>query len=398
MRNQLQFAFLGLAGVFMCGNSSSENIVQLESLKPRPIISYLDGTSDFMQNFNPAYIPPSPSSPISGLLVRVQNCTAIPGTCAYCGFEQCKGEPSPSVFAFSARQSDGSFGHLTAESIVFRGASAAESLSVEDPRVTLYNGTYYMTYTAVGDCQSDDTPDDRLSMATSIDPTNSSAWIRHGPIWPSPDKTGFRTRAGILIPRETGPHYMLFYNESWNIYAAVSDDLQNWQVKGVVLGPRGIPYADGWLTEPGPPPLRLSNGDYLLLYNGCSVSGYLEGYSMMWAVLSGDDPTKVVARSDWALLWPNVTWDTGLTPDLCNAPNVVFVEGAMQLANETDHFEVFFGASDTVVGSAIVAVDVKLLEMKKRASAVHGDLSHENPSVPPMSSPIGKLAAKQKNN
>lgn len=45
-----------------------------------------------------------------------------------------------------------------------------------------------------------------------------------------------------------------------------------------------------------------------------------------------------------------------MAPYTCNMPNVVFLEAARALGN--DRFEVFFGAADATIGSAIIQVKV----------------------------------------
>ena len=58
----------------------------LTSLSDAPTLSYVDGSSAFQQVFNPAWVPSRRQSNSStaadvraGLLIRAQNCTAVPG-------------------------------------------------------------------------------------------------------------------------------------------------------------------------------------------------------------------------------------------------------------------------------------------------------------------------------
>ena len=80
-------------------------------------------------------------------------------------------------------------------------------------------------------------------------------------------------------------------------------------------------------------------------------------YHPGWVVLSGEDPTVVLARPETPLMGPEYTFETGNSPYTCNVPNVVFLEAARPI--EQDRFEIFFGAADAAIGRAIVEVTVK---------------------------------------
>jgi len=138
---------------------------------------------------------------------------------------------------------------------------------------------------------------------------------------------------------------------------AKSDDLIVWtDIEGVLLEPR-LDHFDSWLVESGPPPLKLSNGDYLFLYNSAQIGWPADpatGFHVGWVVLDGTDPTKVLARSEEALFGPEHTWEIGEAPYACNAPNVVMLTGAEALGG--DQFRLFFGASDSNVGSMVIEV------------------------------------------
>ena len=54
------------------------------------------------------------------------------------------------------------------------------------------------------------------------------------------------------------------------------------------------------------------------------------------------------------LLSPELLWEVGKEPYLGLTPNVIFLEAAMSLGNNT--FLVFYGGADSVIGSEIVDV------------------------------------------
>jgi predicted GH43/DUF377 family glycosyl hydrolase len=106
-------------------------------------------------------------------------------------------------------------------------------------------------------------------------------------------------------------------------------------------------------VESGPPPLRLSSGDYFFLINSWNDRNV---YQPSWVILSGDDPTVVVQRAASPLWSPQkYDWMTGKAPASCNVENVAFVEAAHP-TEVPDKFRVYFGGADAVIGTAVVEV------------------------------------------
>jgi predicted GH43/DUF377 family glycosyl hydrolase len=76
-----------------------------------------------------------------------------------------------------------------------------------------------------------------------------------------------------------------------------------------------------------------------------------------WAILSGADPSVVLARASEPLLYPTAAWEAGVAPFTCNVPNVIFLEAAaVDTSDGVDTFRVYYGGSDAVVGTAVVQV------------------------------------------
>ena len=67
---------------------------------------------------------------------------------------------------------------------------------------------------------------------------------------------------------------------------------------------------------PGPQAERLSNGDYLYVYNIDTGFPYkpnpLGRCAIGWAVLDGNDPTQIIARSEDALLVASEPWEVSV--------------------------------------------------------------------------------------
>jgi predicted GH43/DUF377 family glycosyl hydrolase len=132
-------------------------------------------------------------------------------------------------------------------------------------------------------------------------------------------------------------------------------------------------------VESGPPPLQLSDGNWVFFYNAwnttgkprvrvastplslslCVVYGRDAGvpdYHPAWLVLDGKNPGNILQRATAPVLYPTLPWEEGVPPELCNVARVVFLEAARPLGN--DRFEVYFGGADTTVGRAVIAVSV----------------------------------------
>ena len=149
---------------------------------------------------------------------------------------------------------------------------------------------------------------------------------------------------------------------------ATSRDLHQWNLTGQTLLPRRPDSFDSGLVEPGPPPLALPDGTYLVLYNSATHHND-RGYHVGAAIIDGKFPSpKVLYRSPAPLLsWTSRPWMVGNdTEYLCNVPEVVFLAAARSMPVRQDEegedggvlgrFELFFGAADAVVGRAGLVV------------------------------------------
>jgi len=243
--------------------------------------------------------------------------------------------------------------------VVFKPEEEYENGGTEDPRVAYreLTGEYYLLYTAVQQLPESGEVMARLALATTLQPSNSSreAWTRYGPLF----NQSLWTKSGALLIRDgyPGPHYLIYGDSSLvpGLQIASSPNLINYTtLPELFLEVRNQSFFDSKLVESGPPPMLLSDGNYLFLYNSARVdtnsSNGLQ-YNIGWCIINGTDPTQVVARSNVPLLSPELSWEiSGLTP------NVVFVEGMEQAA--TNSFVFFYGAADTAIGAALVTVEI----------------------------------------
>ena len=227
------------------------------------------------------------------------------------------------------------------------------------------SGRYYMFYTCFNSGKAKPQPAVTLCLASNADPTQvprNPGWVRHGPV-------GFGAgskSAALLVgsAAEARPHYLLW--GAGTIRITNSSDLTRWPSQGSVLLSRTL-----WgnlHVEAGPPPLRLTTGDWLFFFN--SWRGDFPkppGYEPAWVILDDADPTRIVAQASAPLFEPAAaSWCRGVAPYTCNVPNVAFVEAA-HLASEAeaaavgmvsgqDLVRIYFGGADAVVGSALVLV------------------------------------------
>lgn len=329
--------------------SSINYDVQVVERPDSPILSFLDKTSIYQQVMNPSWVEASPGTGgVKGIVARTQNCVSNVGdACVFCGGSEAKA----SFLTFSEEISPNVYKPIDEDSYIFGPSDSTDSWGTEDPRIQYnrFDGLYYMFYTAYNGSAI------KLSLATTSNPASSkSEWTRHGPVFPELEGT----KSAALLIRNEPPHY-LFWGDH-DIRVTKSDDVAVWADPGsILLSPRTDNF-DSQLVESGPPPLLLSTGDYLFFYNSAELnwpSDESTAYHVGWIILSGADPTQVLQRSSSPLMGPEFAWEKGVSPYACNVPNVVFLEAAAPIGDDT--FRVFFGAADANLGTAVIKVQVR---------------------------------------
>jgi len=143
---------------------------------------------------------------------------------------------------------------------------------------------------------------------------------------------------------------------------AKSNDLKKWDIlPGLYIQTRKDKF-DSELVESGPHPLKLSDGNYLFLYNSarCCVPSIKPNwniqYNVGYLILDGKDPTKILERSETPIYSPELAWEVGVGPYLGLTPNVVFVEGWERYKNQNNTFVAYYGAADSVMGAFKISV------------------------------------------
>ncbi|CAF4399492.1 unnamed protein product, partial [Rotaria sp. Silwood2] len=82
-------------------------------------------------------------------------------------------------------------------------------------------------------------------------------------------------------------------------------------------------------------------------------------YNLGWAILNGEDPTQVLARSELPILSPELDWErcdteSGEWANRGLTPLVIFVEGWKKIAEDT--FLVWYQGCDSTMGLAELKV------------------------------------------
>ncbi len=325
--------------------------VKARRLYDHPIITSADSDWDF--NYNAAlYEMPDGTW---ALAVRTQN---LNGQGTY--------GVGPSYVVHSKALSGGfsKWSHIDDNANIMLSPTSAtyQALGCEDPRVWRHPKTkqYHMLYTAVHEA-SDGRPSDlgtviaRLAHATS---TDGKIWDLHGEVW---GDEAWSKSGALMLDEKTNKGYLLWGDKS--ICVATTDDFHTFTRTDVCPIATRENSFDSELVEAGPPPMKLSNGDWFFVYNSARAGfpspkpGYALQYNLGWAVLDGKDPTKVKARAEEPILTPYYDWETADTPGNPGlTPNVVFVEGWRSAG--TNSFEVIYQGADAAIGLMTINVEI----------------------------------------
>ena len=215
-----------------------------------------------------------------------------------------------------------------------------ETFGIEDPRITLIDGTYWINYTAASP----------RGVSTALASTRDfRTFERHGIIFPPSNKNV------AIFPEKIGGRYAALHRpmldgfERPAIWTASSPDLMSWGDHRFVAKARDDTW-DNSKIGGGAVPFRVrSNGHdgWLAIYHGVTSSPY--GYSLGALLLDADDPSRVIARSRDPILRPEAPYERD---GFFNG--VVFTCG---LLVDDDRVRVYYGAADGVTAVADLSLD-----------------------------------------
>ena len=239
-----------------------------------------------------------------------------------------------------ARSTDGIHFTIDDQPFLFP-ARMDESFGIEDARITLLDGKYWITYTAV----SEHGPGVGLAVTTDFKTVE-----RVGMILPPPNKD-----VALFPQRINGLYYLLHRPMVSDIgkpsvWLAQSSDGIHWGNHKFLFGGRGLADAryewEGGKIGAGPEPLLTDEG-WLVCYHGADPT---HAYSLALALLDKNDPSIVLDRSQHPLLFPELPWEKeGFFP------NVVFSNGWVRWPD--GRIWVYYGAADSGVGVAELVRD-----------------------------------------
>lgn len=223
------------------------------------------------------------------------------------------------------------------------GQGPLETYGIEDCRVSLIDGVYYLTYTQVSG-------------------NGVGVGLMHTRDWEN------FTRAGMILPphnkdctlfeEQAGDKYFCLHRPSGIelggnfIWVSSSPDLLHWGSHHCILHTR-----DGWWDSArvgaGGPPIKTAEG-WLEIYHGAD---YDNRYCLGALLLAPDDPTRVIARSQEPILEPDYNYEkAGFFG------NVVFTNGHLV---DGDTITLYYGASDEVICGAKLSVEEVLSDILK---------------------------------
>jgi beta-1,2-mannobiose phosphorylase / 1,2-beta-oligomannan phosphorylase len=225
-------------------------------------------------------------------------------------------------------------------------ATPYEAFGIEDPRITLLDGTYWINYSAVS----------RHGIATALASTTDFATFdRHGIIFPP------NNRDVTIFPDRIAGRYVALHRPMPEgigqpaMWLASSSDLISWGEHRLVATARDASWDDAKIGG-GAVPIRVKTADrdgWLAIYHGVTRSPLT--YSLGALLLDPHDPARVIGRSRDPILFPEAPYEReGFFG------GVVFTCGL--LANG-DLIRIYYGAADGVTAVADIPLDEILSEM-----------------------------------
>jgi len=206
-------------------------------------------------------------------------------------------------------------------------ANNYETFGLEDPRISLIDDMYYISYVAVSP----------LGVTTCLISTKDFiSFRRHGVIFCPENKDA------VLFPGKIdGKFYALhrpvsaLFNKQ-DIWIAESPDLHCWGNHRCLMGPRPGHWDEAKIGA-GAAPFKTGLG-WLEIYHGVDRNNR---YCLGAVLLDSSEPWKVVARANKPILEPQAVYE-------CDGffGNVVFSCG---LLCEGDKVRIYYGAADTVI-------------------------------------------------
>ena len=212
-----------------------------------------------------------------------------------------------------------------------------EENGIEDPRLTVIDGWYYIMYTAVSRYGH------RIALARTDDfETFERLALVSGP----------GNKDGVLFPEKINGLYARLDrpigNNVGSIWISYSPDLINWGHSELVICPRPR-YWDSFRIGASVPPIRTGRG-WLEIYHGLKMTATGPIYRIGTVMLDLHNPAKTIGRCLGPVLSPREEYER-----VGDIGNVVFASGA--LVEPDGEVKVYYGAADTSICVATAHID-----------------------------------------
>lgn len=230
-----------------------------------------------------------------------------------------------------------------------------ESHGCEDPRVTFFEGKYYIFYTAISGFPFEK---ENIKVAVGISKDLKKVEERHL-------VTPFNAKAMTLFPKRINGKIVVIFSIHTDmppakVCIAKLDKIE--QLWDEAFWGEWIKNIDGSTVdftrnsfdhlEIGAPPVKTKYG-WLLIYS--HIQNYFEGpehldkvFGIEALMLDIKDPTKIIGRTKGPMLVPDENYELS-----GYVSNVIFPTGAIL---EKDKLSIYYGAADTVVCVAYVSL------------------------------------------
>jgi beta-1,2-mannobiose phosphorylase / 1,2-beta-oligomannan phosphorylase len=266
-------------------------------------------------------------------------------------------------------------GHFHARRLLIWPRYDWERFGCEDPRVTLFEGTYYIFYTALSKYPFE--PD---GIRVGVAKTQDFHSLRKHPVTTFnakamalfPERIGGRMAAILTVDTDRPPARIavaLFDREDqiWSpdFWDEWYDSLENHTLD--------LEEPPGDHVEVGAPPLLTEHG-WLVIY--CYIRDYghpdrLFGVEAL--LLDRNDPTRIVGKAHRPLLCPEEPYER-----FGRVPETIFPSGARI---HGDRLEVYYGAADT--SCCLATCDLGRLIQELKTESLQLDRFKDNPIIPP---------------
>lgn len=224
-------------------------------------------------------------------------------------------------------------------------ASGGTWSGTEDPRAVIMDNRMYLSFSAFEGWDSV-----RIGVTSiSLDDLRAQKWHWTPPTFLSPPHQVHKN--WVLFPEKIMGKFAILHSISPKVEIAYRDSLDAIGKTAphieVTQGPRVSGRQGHWdnrVRGAGPPPLKTPRG-WLLFYHANDGDRFAHQYRLGAMLLDLVNPERVIARSSMPVLTPEAHYENNGAK-----PGIVYACGAV--IRGTD-LHVYYGAADTVIGTAV---------------------------------------------